>query len=326
MIFRIRRYARIALLALLLNCCATAASFAQSTAEQTSPPAGTNPSPVAVEKSSQPAVEEPSLPAAEGPSTPDLQEKSWQVLQSGLHSKKVAQRTEAVQALSLLSGNRQAVRFSLRAMRDKNPRVRAAAASTLGELHATNTIPALKAALSDKDPSVMLAATHALYVFKDPLAYEVYYAILMGDKKTSAGVIHSQIDRLKDPKQVAQMGFEEGIGFVPYAGIGYEAYRQLRKHDNSPVRATAARYLAQDPDAVSEDALIQVALADKNVIVREAALDALAERNDSKCIERLAKNLDDEKYPVRYRTAATIIHLGGATPRQPAAKQSPGPS
>jgi len=33
---------------------------------------------------------------------------------------------------------------------------------------------------------------------------------------------------------------------------------------DSPVRAAAARYLALDPDSISEDALIQVAAADKN--------------------------------------------------------------
>lgn len=268
-------------------------------------------------KPSQSAAGKPSQPAAGEPSVPDLQEKSWQILQSGLRKKKVAERTEAVKALSLIAGNRQAVRFSLRAMRDRNPRVRAAAAATLGDLHATTAIPVLRAAVSDKDPSVMLAATHALYILKDPLAYELYYAILMGDKKTSAGMIQSQIERLKDPKQVAQMGLQEGIGFVPYAGMGYEAYRQLMKHDNSPVRAAAARFLALDPDPTSQDALVQVALADKNVIVRQAALDALAERANSKCIELLAKNLDDDKYPVRYRTAALIIRLGG-TDRKPA--------
>lgn len=312
MIFRIRGWLQIALLAILLNRCAAATSFPQSTPEQTSPAAATNPS--------QPAVEKPPQPAAEQPSSPDVQEKAWQVLQSGLHSKRAAQRIEAIKALSLLAGNRQAVRFSLRGMRDKDPRVRAAAASTLGELHATNTIPALKGALSDKDASVMLAATHALYVLKAPIAYEIYYAILMGDKKTSTGLIQSQLDRLKDPKQVAQMGFEEGIGFVPYAGMGYEAYRQLMKHDNSPVRAAAARYLALDPDPMSEDALVQVAVSDKNIFVREAALDAITQRGDPQCIGRLATNLDDKKYPVRYRTAAAIIHLGGAAPRQPAAK------
>jgi HEAT repeat protein len=298
---------QIALLALLLNCSAIAGS-----PQQTDSGNGQTVAPAASQSTPAAANAEPSIS--------DLEEKSWLILQTGLHSKRAQQREEAVKALSLLEGNHQAIRFSLRALRDKNSRVRGAAASTLGDLHATATVPALRAAVSDKDASVMLAATHALFVMKDPMAYEIYYAILMGNKKTSAGLIQAQVDRLKDPKQMAQMGFEEGIGFVPYAGMGYEAYRQLMKHDNSPVRAAAARYLALDPDSISEDALIQVAVADKNIIVREAALDALAQRSDPKCIQRLAINLDETKYQVRYRTAATIIHLGGTDHRKQPAK------
>lgn len=200
--------------------------------------------------------------------------------------------------------------FALRALNDKNALVRTAAAATLGELHVRKAIPALRLALSDKEVSVMLAAAHALYILKDPAGFDIYYSILMGDKKSSQGIIQSQLDRLKDPKQVAEMGFQEGLGFVPFGGMGYEAYRTLMNHDSSPVRAAAARFLALDPDSITEDALIQTALADKNVIVREAAIDALAQRGDPKCIERLAKNLEeDNKYQVRYRTAATIIRL-----------------
>jgi HEAT repeat protein len=297
MVFRISAGIPVALLTLLFHCPgAHARSIPQSTE-------------AAETKSSQPSPRSSSKADDAGPTSADLEEKSWQILQSGLHNKRVAQRAEAVKALSLITGNHQALRFALRAMRDNNPKVRSAAAATLGELHATAALPVLRAAISDKDPVVMLAAAHALFVLKDPTAYEIYYAILMGDKKTSEGLIQSQVDRLKDPKQMAQMGFEEGIGFVPYAGMGYEAYRQLMKHDDSPVRAAAARYLALDPDVISEDALLQVAVADKNIFVREAALDALAERADPKCIERLAINLDETKYPVRYRTAATIIRL-----------------
>jgi HEAT repeat protein len=305
--FRMPAAGQITLLTLFLNYSAIAGGLPQSNSRK----APTAPS--AASQSTEEATHKE-------PSVSDLEEKSWLILQTGLHSKKAAQREEAVKALSLLEGNRQAIRFTLRAMRDKNPRVRAAAASTLGELHATATLPVLRAAISDKDASVMLAATHALFVLKDPMAYEIYYAILMGDKKTSAGMIQSQVERLKDPKQVAQMGLQEGIGFVPYAGMGYEAYRQLMKHDSSPVRAAAARYLALDPDSISEDALIQVVVADKHIVVRQAALDALAQKSDPKCIQRLAINLDDEKYPVRYRTAATVIRLGSADHRKQPAK------
>jgi HEAT repeat protein len=309
MVLRMSAGANIALLALLCHSPALGSSLSQST--EKSPPE---------KRAAQSSSPSASNPGNGEPSTAELEEKSWQVLLSGLHNKRIAERAEAVKALSLLAGNHQAVRFALRAMRDNNPKVRTAAAATLGELHATVALPALRAATSDKDPAVMLAATHALYILKDPMAYEVYYAILMGDKKTSAGLIQSQVDRLKDPKQMAQMGLEEGIGFVPYAGMGYEAYRQLMKHDNSPVRAAAARILALDPDSISEDALLQVALTDKNIFVREAALDALSERDDPRCIQRLASNLDDSKYPVRYRTAATIIRLGSKESRKRQAK------
>jgi HEAT repeat protein len=292
--------AGLALLALVLSGPVSGHELHQSAAQRKASQSATN-------RISTPA----SSPSSQEKTLPDPIEESWQILSEGLHSRRVSRRVEAVKALSLLSESRQAIRFSLRALQDKNPRVRASAAASLGELHATNSAPALRAALSDKDVSVMLAATYALYLLKDHAAYEVYYAILMGDKKTSQGSIQAQIDRLKDPRQVAQMGFQEGLGFVPYGGMGYEAYRAILKHDNSPLRAAAARYLALDPDSVSEDALIQAAVADKNIIVRQAALDALAQRHDVTCIARLEKNLQDDKYPVRYRTAATIIHITG---------------
>jgi HEAT repeat protein len=242
-------------------------------------------------------------------SAPDFEERAWRVLWLGLHEPRAGKRAEAVKALSLVQGSPRAMAFALRALNDKNALVRTAAAATLGELHVRKAIPALRAALSDKQISVVLAAAHALYVLKDPAAFEIYYSILMGDRKSSEGMIQSQLDRLKDPKQIVEMGFQEGLGFVPFGGMGYEAYRTLLNHDSSPVRAAAARFLALDPDSITEDALIQTALADKNLIVREAAIDALAQRGNPKCIERLSKNLDDNKYQVRYRTAATIIRL-----------------
>jgi HEAT repeat protein len=240
---------------------------------------------------------------------PDPRENAWKLLRSGLEDKKLSNRTVAVQALSLMPGNTRAARFAVAALRDKSTGVREAAAVVLGQQRARSAIPALKEALSDSEISVVLAAAHSLLLLKDSSAYEIYYAILMGDKKGSTGLVESQINRFKDPKQLAEMGISEGVGFVPFGGMGYEAYRQIRKHDSSPVRAAAARFLANDPDAMSEDALVQTAVADKEEEVRLAALDALAQRGDPRCIERLVKNLDGSKPAVRYRTAAVILHL-----------------
>lgn len=250
------------------------------------------------------------ISAAEAQSSmPDVREQAWAVLTSGLRHHHASNRAAAVQALELMTRNRRAAQFAIRALRDKDFHVRAAAAVSLGPMEAKEAKSALHDALNDQEVSVALAATHSLYLLKDKRAFEIYYAILMGDRKSSNGLIQSQLDRLKDPKQMMQMGFEEGISFVPFGGMGYGAWQELHRHDGANARAVAAGFLAHDPDQITEDALIQTALADKNEEVRIAAVDALAQRGDPNCIERLAKNLTEDKSAVQYRTAAAILHL-----------------
>jgi HEAT repeat protein len=249
-----------------------------------------------------------------------ITDQAWAVLHEGLMSDKAEHRVDSVRSLSLMQHDAKAVKFAEQALSDRDRHVRAAAAATLGQLQSYRSILKLREALKDREIPVVLAAAHSLYLLKDKSAYEVYYAILMGDKKTSEGLVQSQLDRLRDPKQLMQLGFEEGIGFVPFGGMGYEAYRQIRGHDPSPVRALAARSLARDPDQISEDALIQVALADNSEPVRLAAIDALSERDDHRCIERLAKNLAESKLAVRYRTAAVILHLSAGRSQTHASK------
>jgi len=244
------------------------------------------------------------------PATPDTREQAWAVLNEGLKHDHASHRMIAVQALSLMAKNRTAERLAMRALKDHDTKVRASAATTLGQLHARQAIPALRETLQDPEIVVVLSAAQALYLMKDPSAYDIYYAILMGDRKSSNGLLQSQLDRLKDPKQMMQLGIQEGISFVPFGGMGYEAFRELKSHNGDSARASAARFLARDPDQITEDALLQTAVADKNEEVRLAALDALAERGDPKCIERLAMNLNEDKSAVRYRTAAAILHLG----------------
>lgn len=247
--------------------------------------------------------------AVDEPKQLSPREQAWPVLRAGLADTKTPNRRDAVKALSLITGNRTVERMAEHALQDSNPSVRSAAALTLGQLHARASIPALKEALSDKEISVVLSATYSLFLLNDKTAYGIYYAILMRDKKSSEGMIQSQLDRLKDPKQMTELGIQQGLGFVPFGGVGFDAYRELSKRNESPVRAVAARLLAHDPDPISEDALLQSALADESENVRLASLDALAERGDPACSERLLQSLSDSKGPVRYRTAAVIIHL-----------------
>src|SRR5262249_61904257 len=152
--------------------------------------------------------------SAESATHAALRQQAWSVLDTGLAHPKAAHRLEAVKALSLLSGDRHATKLAVRALKDDNSDVRAAAATTLGQLHVVSAIPDLRQALQDKDTSVVLAAAQALYWLHDKSAYSVYYAVLMGDRKANNGVIQAQMDRFKDPKKVMELGIKEGMSFV----------------------------------------------------------------------------------------------------------------
>lgn len=107
---------------------------------------------------------------------------------------------------------------------------------------------------------------------------------------------------------MALIGFEEGLGYVPFAGMGFTAFKMLTKDDASPVRAAAAKMLANDPDPASGDALAD-ASSDKNWRVRVAALDATAKRGDPKLLDEVEGAMSDEKEAVRYTAAAAVIRL-----------------
>jgi hypothetical protein len=75
-------------------------------------------------------------------------------------------------------------------------------------------------------------------------------------------------------KKLAEIGFQEGIGFIPFAGLGWKAFKTIRKGDPSPARAAAATILADDPEPRTTEALAN-ATGDKNWIIRAAALEPL---------------------------------------------------
>jgi HEAT repeat protein len=236
------------------------------------------------------------------------QEKAWAVLQDGLKSEHSAQRATAVRVLGLLPGNQRALASATQALRDDKEEVRAAAAYALGSMGAKSAIPKLRAALNDKETLVVLTAAQALLNLGDTAGYEVFYAILTGERKAKPGMMAGQEKMLKDPKKMAEFGFEQGIGFIPFAGLGWGAVKALTKDDVSPVRAAAAKVLAGDPDPHSSEALADAA-EDKSWTVRVAALEAIAKRGDRTLIPRIAPALEDDKDAVRYTAAAAVLRL-----------------
>lgn len=235
--------------------------------------------------------------------------KAWDLLITAGFSQRTSERTDGVRALGLLRDNSQARQLAEYALSDSSFEVRRAAATALGQMHAKESIPKLESALSDKKVPVVMAAAQSLRELKaDRSAYAVYYDLLTGERKAGDGLIAKQLARLRDPKQLAEIGISEGVGFVPFASIGWEAWRTLHKKDPNPVRAVAASLLAHDPDPASGDALVK-ATNDKDWIVRAAAVEAIAQRGDALLLPHVVEKFSDKNAKVRFSAAAAVIRL-----------------
>jgi HEAT repeat protein len=195
-----------------------------------------------------------------------------------------------------------------RALNDTSADVRADATTTLGQLNARAAIPRLKQLLNDPDLKVALSATNALYVMKDPEAYDVYYAIITGQRKSSTGLIQSQLNMLHNRKQLAKLAFETGMGFVPFGGMAYEAWKTITRNDSSAVIVQALERLASDPDPKSQQA-IEDACYDGKWQVRAGAVAALAKRGNPSTIDYALAAMKDDNDLVVDEGAATVIHL-----------------
>lgn len=248
-----------------------------------------------------------------------LRERSWEILHGGLEADSTEKRVKAVAALGSMKSNAEAERLAMAALKDQKGDVRAAAANTLGSMHAVCAKGPLEVALDDNEPAVVLAAANSLMLLKDSrFAYDIYYGVLTGTMRTNNGLLREQVKEqmkiLHDKKKIAQLGLEQGIGFIPYGGLGYGVVKTMVKSDNSSVRAAAAKKLAHDPDPITAKALV-AATQDKNWAVRVAALEAIAERGDRSLISKVAPTLDDDKDEVRYAGAACIARLSAAAAR-----------
>ncbi len=242
--------------------------------------------------------------------------QAWTILNNGVANSSYDKRAKAVQVLGLLKDNTEAEHMAMKALQDERPEVRASAAAALGNMGAKSAIPELRKMFHDTDVTVILASARALLDLGDRSGYEVYYAILTGETKTGKGLLDQQKKMLKDPQKLAQFGFETGIGFIPFAGVGWTAFKMLRKDDVSPVLAASALTLANDPDPKSGEALVDAAEGNKSGIVRAAALNALAQRGDPKLIKAAEESLQDEKEEVQYSAAAAVIRLSDIAERE----------
>ncbi len=285
---------------------------AQEQPKNPSPPPATNEP--AQSSPTQPPTTQPraSESGQQAPATPKGRKnpkvEAWEILDDACTGNKTITRAMAIRVLGLMPNDAKALRLAEKALADEKPEVRAAAATALGDMKSRSSIPKLKEALDDTDPAVALAAAHALDEMHDESAFEVYYEVLTGQRKAGKGLVASQAAVLKDPKKMALLGFEQGIGFVPFADIGWVAFRTMKKDDTSPVRAAAAKVLAKDPDPAATKALADAA-DDKSWLVRAAALEALAKRGDPAGLDAVSPHMSDKREAVRYTAAAAVVRL-----------------
>jgi HEAT repeat protein len=297
----------------LISCCLLLSQDSSQTPDSQTKP--TDSDLKSRDKETTPAkAPEPSAPATSATAPPalprDPEATAWELLDQGVKDDKTADRATAIRVLGLIPNDVHAVHIAEAALTDDKPEVRTAAAVALGQMQSQSSIPKLKGLLSDDEISVALAAANALESMHDSSGYQVYYEILTGERKASKGVVAEQVQTLKDPKKLAMIGFEEGIGFVPFAGIGWEAYRRLGKDDGAtPVRAAAAKQLASDPDPASTRALSDAVKDAKNWVVRAAALEAIAKRGDPAMLPCAELAMSDEEKGVKYTAAAAVLHL-----------------
>jgi HEAT repeat protein len=239
-------------------------------------------------------------------------DKAWNILKQGATEKSADKRVKTFRALALLVENQVAQNMAEKALGDEKSEVRGAAASALGQMGAKGSILKLSRLVKeDGDAGVVFAAADALFRLGDPGAFQVYYAVLLGEKKTGEGLVDSQMKMLKDPKAMANMGFEVGIGFIPFASAGYGVFKAVKKDDASPVRAAAATKLSGDPDPKTGEALAKSA-ADPKWIVRAAVVDAIAKRGDPSLLKAVVPLLDDDNDAVQFSAAAAVIRLSAA--------------
>jgi HEAT repeat protein len=180
-------------------------------------------------------------------------------------------------------------------------------------MEAVSSQPKLKGLLNDKEPFVVLAAAHTLFLLGDRgEVYDIDYEVLNGERKSSDGFVASQISELRDPKAVAAMGLETGIGFMPFGGEAHEVYKRVHKDNATPVRVAAAKELIADKDPKIDAALIK-ACSDKKWAVRAAAVFAIAKRDNPSLLNVIPPLMKDKNEIVQFEAAAAVLRLSQRT-------------
>jgi HEAT repeat protein len=230
-----------------------------------------------------------------------------------LNNKNADHRIQAVYALGTLGVQSDIVLLIDAKLEDKDSLVRQAAAKTLGDMQAYQSIPKLHRALDDKSAAASFAAAQALWRMGDQSGMSILAQVLAGDRGVSPGLIHSEWhdmhEQLHSPTSIAEFGAVQAAGaFLGPAGFGVAAAEELAKDKTAGVRAVSAGLLGGGAD-LGDRALLEQALNDKSWLVRAAAAEALGRAGGQVDVERLMPMMGNSHPAERYKAAAAIVRL-----------------
>jgi HEAT repeat protein len=252
------------------------------------------------------------------PKTPaELREQAWTMLTDAVNDEKHAEtRVQALAAVGLLGGDKRSLDLLRTAMQAKDLDIRIAAIVAAGQTKSPNITTDLRRMLDDKEPAVDFVAALTLWKMHDRSGEDILTAVADGDRKASAGLIHSTghtINKeLHDPAALARYGALEGASFLlgPF-GIGISAYEYLHKNGGDSARVLAIEAIAQNHSNPIREELLG-ALGDKDLGVRAASAKALSRYREPNVPPAIAKLFDDTKPPVRLTAASSYLISSGA--------------
>jgi HEAT repeat protein/beta-lactamase regulating signal transducer with metallopeptidase domain len=209
------------------------------------------------------------------------------------------------------------------ALKDADPKVRTAAAQSLGELEDPRAIPGLIEASHDADAEVRSAALQSLSRFDDPRVVDPMILALKDPNRDVRQNAAQSLGRFNDPRAVrplmaaladssadVRMSAAQSLGELhdPQALPGLAGALKDPKAD---VRQAAAQSLGELELKSAPQVLID-ALADPDADVRQAVAQTLGEIQDPHAVPGLAARLNDSNGDVRESAVSALSEIGDA--------------
>lgn len=244
----------------------------------------------------------------------NVRDQAWDVLKTGMEDGNPEKRVHAITAISSLGSGSRPVAMLEKSLRDKDSGVRQTAAALLGEIHARQSIPKLRAAIDDDDPQVGFTAARSLWEMGDRSGRKLFEEVLLGERKQGPGLMQGAMRdakaKLRNPSALAMMGIKEASGaLLGPASLGVDVAQEIMKDKGAPGRTLSATLLSESCDSRERDLMEAVLDTDHNWGVRVATARALGRCGNAATVKRLREVLEDSHDAVRMMVAASIIRL-----------------